>query len=42
MAWRLPRHVGGYKVDWREVAAIIEDAYRQVAPKMLIAQLDKG
>ena len=29
-----------YKVDWDEIAAIIEDAYREVAPKKLIAQLD--
>ena len=27
-------------LDWSEVAAIVEDAYRQVAPKTLIAQLD--
>lgn len=26
--------------DWTEVAAIVQDAYRQVAPKKLIAQLD--
>lgn len=28
------------QVDWDEVAAICEDAYRTVAPKKLIAQLD--
>jgi len=28
------------KVDWSEIAAIIEDAYRQVAPKTLVAELD--
>ena len=27
-------------VDWDEVAGIVEDAYRVVAPKTLIAQLD--
>ena len=28
------------RVDWVEVAAIVEDAYRQVAPKTLVAELD--
>jgi hypothetical protein len=27
--------------DWSEFAAVIEDAYRLVAPKHLVAQLDK-
>jgi hypothetical protein len=27
-------------LDWDEIAAILEDAYRTVAPKQLIAQLD--
>jgi hypothetical protein len=27
-------------VDWDEVAGIVEDAYRKVAPKRLAAQLD--
>jgi hypothetical protein len=27
-------------VDWDEVAAICEDAYRTVAPKTLVARLD--
>lgn len=27
-------------VDWSEVAEIVEDAYRMVAPKTLIKQLD--
>ncbi len=27
-------------VDWDEVAGIIEDAYRKVAPKKLVAELD--
>jgi len=26
--------------DWGEVAAIVEDAYRQVAPKKLLAELE--
>ena len=33
---------GGNRVDWAEVAVIIEDAYRMVAPKKLIAELDGG
>ncbi len=28
------------KADWHEIAAIIEDAYRHVAPKTLVADLD--
>jgi hypothetical protein len=28
------------RVDWAEIAAIAEDAYRQVAPRKLIAELD--
>lgn len=28
-------------VDWDEIAAVCEDAYRTVAPKKLIAQLDE-
>jgi hypothetical protein len=31
---------GTREVDWREVAAIIEDAYRHVAPKVLVAELN--
>lgn len=31
---------GRFAVDWREIAAIIEDAYRLRAPKSLIADLD--
>jgi hypothetical protein len=30
---------GGRKVDWREVSAIVEDAFRHVAPKALIVEL---
>lgn len=29
-------------VDWDEMADIVEDAYRMVAPKPLLAQLDAG
>jgi hypothetical protein len=29
-------------VDWDEIAAIVEDAYRQVAPRRLVAELDEG
>ena len=28
------------KADWNEIAALLEDAYREVAPRSLIAQLD--
>jgi hypothetical protein len=31
---------GENKVDWDEIAAILEDAFRHVAPKKLIAELD--
>jgi hypothetical protein len=31
---------GTNRVDWNEITAIIEDAYRNVAPTSLIAQLD--
>jgi hypothetical protein len=27
-------------VDWREVTAIVEDTFRHVAPKALVAELD--
>jgi len=29
-------------IDWREVAAVLEEAYRQIAPKALVAELDKS
>jgi hypothetical protein len=29
-------------VDWDEVTGIVEDAYRLVAPKTLVARLDSG
>lgn len=29
------------EVDWDEVRSIVEDAYRLVAPKKLVAQLDR-
>jgi hypothetical protein len=28
-------------VDWREVAELIEDAYRVIAPAKLVARLDE-
>jgi hypothetical protein len=31
---------GRNKVDWDEVAAIVQDAFRMVAPKSLVAELD--
>lgn len=32
--------LGEDAVDWGEIAAILEDAFRQVAPKRLIVELD--
>ena len=29
------------ELDWDEVAGVIEDAYRTVAPKTLVARLDE-
>jgi hypothetical protein len=29
-------------VDWDEIADLVEDAYRMVAPKRLVAELDAG
>ncbi|HJV09218.1 MAG TPA: MmcQ/YjbR family DNA-binding protein [Acidimicrobiales bacterium] len=46
----VPPYVGGrgwlgvrldIDVDWEEVAGIVEDAYRVVAPKRLVAALDE-
>ena len=31
---------GSNKVDWREIADILEEAYRHVAPSKLVAELD--
>lgn len=31
---------GDDEADWEEVAAIVEDAYRLVAPRTLVAELD--
>jgi hypothetical protein len=31
---------GADRVDWDEIAAIVDDAYRQVAPRTLIAELE--
>jgi hypothetical protein len=28
-------------VDWTEIAEVVEDAYREVAPKRLVAELDR-
>jgi hypothetical protein len=28
--------------DWRDLADIVEEAYRTVAPKTLVARLDAG
>lgn len=32
---------GDDRVDWHEIAGILEEAYRTVAPRSLIAQLDQ-
>ena len=29
------------EIDWTEIAGVIEDAYRLIAPKKLVAQLDE-
>ena len=31
---------GTHKVDWAEITAILEDAYRHVAPAALVKELD--
>jgi hypothetical protein len=31
---------GTHSVNWGEIAAIVEDAYRHVAPKTLVSDLD--
>ena len=31
---------GSSKIDWGEIAAILEDAYRLIAPKALVFELD--
>ena len=33
--------LGDRRVDWDEVAAIVTDAYRAIAPKRLVAELDR-
>ncbi len=33
-------YVDGESVDWDDIAELIEDAYRHVAPKKLVAELD--
>jgi len=33
-------YLDGPEPDWDEIAEIVTDAYRQVAPKKLVAQLD--
>jgi hypothetical protein len=47
----VPAYVGGrgwlgvyldVPIDWDEVAEIVEDAYRMVAPKKLVDQLDEA
>jgi hypothetical protein len=32
---------GTHRADWDEIAALLEDAYRHVAPKTLVAELDR-
>jgi hypothetical protein len=48
----VPKYVGGRgwlgvyldvtPIDWDEIATLVEDAYRTIAPKTLIARLDAG
>jgi hypothetical protein len=33
---------GDDEVDWDEIAAIVKDAYRRVAPRQLVVDLDRG
>jgi hypothetical protein len=33
---------GDDAVDWAEIEAILEEAYRLAAPKRLVAELDRG
>jgi hypothetical protein len=35
-------HMDTPEVDWEELAEIIEDSYRLIAPKRLVALLDQG
>lgn len=46
-----PPYVGGRgwigvrldgRVDWAEIRALLEDAYRAVAPRKLVVELDRG
>jgi hypothetical protein len=32
---------GANRVDWREISAIVEDAFRHIAPRSLISELDE-
>jgi hypothetical protein len=32
---------GDDRIDWTEIASIVEDAFRTVAPRTLVAQLDQ-
>ena len=34
-------HLDG-RIDWDELAEIVEDSYRQIAPKRLVAELDQS
>jgi hypothetical protein len=31
---------GPHRVDWGEVAAVVEDAFRHIAPAVLVKELD--
>lgn len=35
-----PSGSAGSSIDWTEVAGVVEDAYRKIAPKKLVALLD--
>ena len=34
--------VGGSEPDWEEIAEVVREAYRQVAPRRLVARLDEA
>jgi len=38
LAGCVPRHP---ELDWREIAAMLEEAFRSVAPKRLVGELEK-
>lgn len=35
-------HLDGVRIDWSLVADLVEESYRLIAPKRIVAQLDAG